>query len=141
MMEAGRCIEVLNPYDWLPGYGENSVQIYTEGLDFCVLLGFDGEDGRPQEKRIRFKKAFAFYKGSFPGPSLQGISYSVEDKEKLAISGRIIEFPDSQAAQSWRDRPSGSPFTKHYKAVFLAENIVIEVFAESVALEDVQDRK
>lgn len=51
-MEAGRCIGVFNPYEWLPGYGENSVEIYTDGLDLCVLISFDGENDEPQQKTL-----------------------------------------------------------------------------------------
>lgn len=141
MMEAGRCVEVLNPYEWLPGYGENSVEIYTERLDLCVLISFDGENDEPQQKKIWFKNAFSFYKASFPGPNFLDVSYNVEDKERLTSSGRVVEFPDSQAAKALRERTSGSSMTKHYKIVFLSENIVIDVFAADVQLEDVQDCK
>lgn len=138
MIEAGRCVEVLNPYDWLPGHGENSVQLYTEGLDLIVLVAFDGQDDEWQEKKMHFKNAFGFYRGSFPGPGILGIGYSVEDTEKLLISGCLVEFPDSEAAYKWRNLHVGSQSIKHYKIVFFAENLTLEIFADSVQLVDVQ---
>jgi len=136
-MEAGQCVEVLNPYDWLPGYGENSVKICTKELDLVVLVAYDGEDGEQQEKKISFKNTCGFYKGSFPGPSLLEISNNVEDKENLIVSGRLVEFPNSEAASICDKYYQGARSFKHYKLIFLSENVSLEIFAESVQLENI----
>jgi len=135
MMEAGCCIEVFNPYDWLPGYGENSVQTFMQGMDLMVVVSYDGENGEEQEKKIEFKGVSCFYRSSYPGPSMLGISYNVEDKEGISIS-RLVEFPDSEAARAWEEHYRSARKIKHYKWGFCAENVMLEIFAESVQLEE-----
>jgi len=134
-MEAGRCIKVLNPYEWLPSYGENSIQIYMDGTDLTILVAYDSEDGVQKQKKIKFEKVVGFYKGSFPGPKMLGVTYNTKDDEKNSI-GNIVEFPESEAARIWTAHYQGIWNVKHYKWIFLSENIMLEIFAEGVQMED-----
>ena len=134
-MEAGRCIKVLNPYEWLPSYGENSVQIYIDGMNLTVLVAYDGDDEAQQQKKIRFNKVAGFYKGSFPGPKMLGVTYNTKDNEKISL-GNLVEFPESEAARIWTIHYQGIWNVKHYKWTFLSENIMLEIFAEGVQVED-----
>jgi len=134
-MEAGHFIEVINPYNWLPGYGENSVQISMQGMNMTVLITYDSEDGEQQQKEIIFKNVSSFYHGSFPGPNMLRIIYNSEDKENMPL-GTLVEFPESEAARAWTEHHQGIWSVKHYKWIFLSENIMLEIFAEMVQIED-----
>lgn len=133
MMEVGRGITVFDPYDWLPGYGENGVELRTQGADLSVIIPYDGDSGELR-KELLFEHAVAFYKASFPGPSMLNMQCSVRS---TASMGSLIECPDSEAAKAWREHFQGLYDIKHYSMSFLSENIALVVFAEGVVLRDV----
>ena len=134
-MEAGRCIKILDPYEWLPGYGENSVHIHMDGMDLTVFVAYDSEDGTQKQKKIKFNKVGGFYKGSFPGPKMLGVTYNTKDDENIFI-GNLVEFPESEAARIWTAHFKGIWTVKHYKWTFLSENTMLEIFAEGVQIEE-----
>jgi hypothetical protein len=133
MMETGRCIEVLNPYDWLPGHGENTVEIRTQSGDLSVLIPYDSEQGE-LKKELLFRQAFAFYKSAFPGVSCLNLQTSVRDE--VAV-GSLVEYPDSEAARAWSQHFGGRFNVKHYRIAFMSENILLVVFATNFILKDV----
>lgn len=127
-MKIGRCIKVMDPYDWLPGYGESSIEMQTQGGDLSVIITYDGEHGE-LKKEILFKSAFSFYKTAFPGPGILNLQCS----EKSEISmGSLLECPDSEAALAWKKHFNGLFDIKHYSITFLSENIYLLVFATDV---------
>lgn len=130
MMETGRCIEVLNPYDWLPGHGENAVEIHTQSGDLSVLIPYDGEQGE-LKKELLFRQAFAFYKSAFPGVSCLDLQSSLRDEVSM---GSLVEYPDSEAARAWSQHFGGRFNVKHYRIAFLSENILLVVFATDFIL-------
>lgn len=129
-METGRCIEILNPYDWLPGHGENAVEIRTQRGDLSVLIPYDGEQGE-LKKELMFKQAFAFYKSAFPGVSCLDLQSSLRDEVPI---GSLVEYPDSEAARAWSQHFGGKFDVKHYRIAFLSENILLVVFATDFTL-------
>lgn len=131
-MEIGRCIEVLNPYDWLPGHGENGVALCTHGADLSVVIPYDGECGE-LKKELLFKHAVAFYKAAFPGPSMLNMQCSVKGTASMSS---LTEYPDSEAARAWREHFQGLFNIKHYSMLFLSENVALVVFATDVVLRD-----
>ncbi len=131
-MEAGYCIKIFDPYEWLPAYGENAVEIFTEGLDLIVLVVYDSENEGLQQRQIKFKSTKAFYKGSFPGVHMLQITYNARDKENISI-GCLVEFPESEVARAWTNHFQNIKLFRHYKWVFLSENIMLEIIAEEVS--------
>lgn len=129
-METGRCIEVLNPYDWLPGHGENTVEIHTQNGDLSVLIPYDSEQGE-LKKELLFKQAFAFYKSAFPGVSCLDLQSSFRDDVSI---GSLVEYPDSEAARAWSKHFGGRFNVKHYRIAFMSENILLVVFATDFIL-------
>lgn len=129
-METGRCIEIINPYDWLPGHGENTVEIYTKDGDLSVLIPYDSEQGEIK-KELLFRQAFAFYKSAFPGVSCLDLQSSFRDDVSM---GSLVEYPDSEAARAWSQHFGGKFNVKHYRIAFLSENILLVVFATDVIL-------
>ena len=41
MIKSGIAVSILDPYDWLPSYGENSVSIESRGLEVIVKIEYD----------------------------------------------------------------------------------------------------
>lgn len=132
MMEVGRCIEVLNPYDWLPGHGENSIELRTQKNDLSVIIPYDGEHG--EQKELLFRHAVAFYQSAFPGPGLLNLQCSVHSNVSMSS---LIECPDSEAAHAWAQHFRGLFDFKHYSITFLSENIALVVFATDFELREV----
>jgi hypothetical protein len=133
MMETGQCIEVLNPYDWLPGHGENTVEIHTQRGDLSVLIPYDSEQGE-LKKELLFRQTFAFYKSAFPGVSCLDFRSSIRDDVSM---GSLVEYPDSEAARAWTHHFGGRFSVKHYRIVFMSENILLVVFATDFILKQV----
>ena len=139
-MEAGHCIKILDPYEWMPGHGENSVEISTKrGEGLTVVVAYDSEDGEEQEKKIKFTGVSAFYRSSFPGSDMLRVTYSAKNKEDISF-GSLVEYPESEAARAWTEYWHQSCGVtrqiKHYRWLFLSENLRLEVFAEGVQWED-----
>ncbi len=134
MMEVGRSVAVLDPYDWLPGHGENGVELRTQGTDLSVIISYDGEFGE-LKRELLFKHSVAFYKTSFPGPDMLNMRCSVAGTGSL---GSLNECPDSEASKFWQEHFRGQFDIKHYSMLFLSENVAIVVFAEDFALREVE---
>jgi hypothetical protein len=130
MMKVGRAIKVLDPYEWLPGYGENAVKILTEETDLIVTVVYDsGSDER--ERELRFTSVCSFYSQVFPGPSM--LNFEGGEME-LILQGALIEYPDSDAAAAWSRHFGNSRTVRHYSIVFHAENLQLIVFAGGVLI-------
>jgi hypothetical protein len=129
-MKSGRPIVVLNPYDWLPGHGENSIAVRSKGLDWVVEIEYDDRARNVLCKReLSFRGVCCFYQASFPGPSLLVIDCEAKD-----TLGPLVEYPESAAALAWREHFGNRRPIKHYAIWFMSENLVIQVFAEGFAL-------
>ncbi|MFJ4291922.1 hypothetical protein ACIP1U_19380 [Cupriavidus sp. NPDC089707] len=131
-MKAGRWIHVLNPYDWLPSYGESAVSLTNSGLDLVVTIEYDGSDGAVQHKELLFEGTCFFYRASLPGPYMLDVVHDC--KVTPPHLGALVEYPDSEAALVWRKHYGGSRKVNHYRIVFLSENLILEVLAGSVVL-------
>lgn len=129
-MKSGIAVSILDPYDWLPSYGENSVSIESRDLEFIVKIA--NENQGPNYRELRFDKVCDFHHTSFPGLSRLDIDYSSDARTPL--TGTLIEYPDSEVAIAWSRHFGGIRHIKHYKIIFLSENISLEIFAENVIL-------
>jgi hypothetical protein len=138
MMEAGRCVEILDPYDWLPGHGENAVRTSQCGPHLSVVVEYDGKNGKPDKKEFIFEKTAAYCQAAFPGPLSLDLTFSVKGDQFLSS---LVEYPDSEAALAWVQHFEKfghySRIVKHYRIFFMAENIQLIVFAQNVILKDV----
>ena len=131
-MKSGRPIVVADPYAWLPKYGENSVAVHSQGLDWAVEIEYDDASQRWSWKReLRFNGVCCFYQASFPGPGMLDVDHDTTADAKL---GSLWEFPDSEAALAWREHFGTTRTFKHYAIWFMSENSVIEIVAEGFAL-------
>ncbi|MDR3544132.1 MAG: hypothetical protein P4L69_24745 [Desulfosporosinus sp.] len=130
MMEAGRAIKVIDPYEWLPGHGENRINLRKQNRTLLVDVEYDGEKG-VMTKIFNFTDVCAFCVEAVPGPVLSNLTYSVKSPFPI---GSLVEYPDSEAAVAWMQHYGDGRIVKHYSIVFLAENLLLVVFAGDVSL-------
>lgn len=129
-MKMGRGTEALDLYEWLPGHGENTVAMRTEGADLVVTVEYDcGADVRKRE--LRFASVCSFYAQVFPGPSMLGLDGG---EAALLLRGVLVEYPDSDAALAWTQHFRDARRVRHYSVVFLAENRLLVVLANGVSI-------
>ena len=131
-MEVGRCVEVFNPYDWLPGHGGEFCRTWYASkesvTDHCVRRpGWRTQEGTPVQG------VCAFYKTAFPGPNLLDLHCSVSSP---VSTGALVECPDSEAASAWTRHWNDGRVVKHYSIAFMAENLQFLVFASDVVVND-----
>ena len=132
MMKAGHSVSVLNPYEWLPGHGENAIKLSKEGRNLSVAIEYDGPHG-VKTKTLRFTAVCSFSERLFPGAVLPGVQY---DDKGSALLGMLVEYPNSEAALAWVECFRGQRVVKHYSIAFLSENIWITIFADGFTLID-----
>ena len=132
MMKTGHGIEVLDPYEWLPGYGENTVKIATEGTELVVAVTYD-RDAEVRGRVFRFTSVCSFYWQAFPGPSLLDVEGG---DAALLLRGVLVEYPDSEAAMAWSRHFGNSREVRHYSILFSAENRLLVVLAGEVSLKE-----
>lgn len=131
-MKTGRCIEILDPYEWLPAYGENAVSLANNGLELVVSIEYDGDNGAVLRKELLFESVCFFYRASMPGPCMLDVIH--DSKPTPSNLGALVKYPDSEAALAWAKHFGGTREVNHYRIMFLSENLVIEVMASSVTL-------
>lgn len=126
-MESGPPQVVMNPYEWLPSYGESRVWFGSQGMDWVIEIEYEGPSGKDLLiQDLRFHNAYSFHEASFPGPSLLDIK-----SRSGANLGALLEYPESEAALAWNRYLVRRTPVKHYSIVFLSANIGVHVFAES----------
>jgi hypothetical protein len=124
MTKSGEAIVVLDPYDWLPGYGENGVEAHSEGLDWKVEITYDDSsaDNQRWRRTLVFRGVCCFCQALSPG----GPTLSVDYPPSGDNLGALLEYPDSQAALGWRSYLAGfarsADDVKHFAMVFLSAN-------------------
>lgn len=125
----------MDPYDWLPGYGESRLECYTAGVQLHVLVCYDDlTGGKSLLKRIlTFLKVSTFEYGSAYGPRKSIIEYEI-DRSTGVRDGQLIEFEKSDVAAAWTKFHNGTRFTKHFEIYFAGEEKYLRVFAESWSL-------
>lgn len=132
-MKIGRCVEIINPYEWLPGYGETNVNFLTKENDLFIVINYDSEEGFVKSKSLIFKGIVDFRRSSFPGIDTIGILYEPEDIKYL---DKLVVFPDSEIALAWTNHFSGISKIDHYRIFFLSTNLRFDIFARGVSLQD-----
>ena len=134
MFRVGVPKEVLDPYEWLPGYGENSVLICSDGMSLTLDISYESDDDAniKLKREILFSGVCAFYKSNFPGA--RGlIDATYEGKWTI---GSLVEFESSEVADAWNKHFSGSMNIKHYLIQFASENIQVHILGDGFELKD-----
>lgn len=134
--------KIVDPYDWLPGYGESNVAIVSEGLNLTIVVRYDRED--PQsgeiylaEREFRFEHAPAFLRQPFPG----GFSFEVAGDATDLKLGVLTEFQSSEFVDRYLSgratvTSNPAPRMRHFSIQFLSENLDVHVVAAEVSLSE-----
>lgn len=135
-MKAKNPVEVLDLYEWLPGYGETSVELITHGRDLKLSISYDGETDTLLSRVLTFHGVCGFNWSASPGVDTSNIEYD-KSQNSHYVFGSLIEYTDSDAAKAWVAHFGRYlRVVKHYSVGFLAENYMLRVFAESFSLSD-----
>ncbi|MFJ4248016.1 hypothetical protein [Pseudomonas sp. NPDC089741] len=135
-MKIGDPKQLLNPYDWLPGYGESKVNFYSDGLDVIVDITYDGIGSDAGEflsvkRELCFKNVSCLIKLPFPE---RGVFEFVDDASGLAL-GVLTEFKKSELLEG-RQAGFETERYKHYSIQFLSENLSLHLVAEGYILSE-----
>ena len=128
-MESGPPNIVLDLYDWLPGHGENAVEVRAADADLTLRIAYDGPDDTEAFRVLNFRGVACFHRANFLTPPL--LRVSVTPGKAL---GSLFEFPQSDAAKLLNENESGGAPIKHYGVWFLSQNQSFQIFAEGVDL-------
>jgi hypothetical protein len=133
-MKSGPAIEILNPYDWLPGHGESDVTLRTDQADLIVEISSDHSSGA-RKRELRFKRVYWFQRSLFPGAAMTSVRFS-----RYEQLGSLVEFSKSEAASAWAEYLLQNGFKdvrpRHFHMLFLSENLRIDVIAEDTQLSE-----
>lgn len=135
---------ILDPYEWLPGYGESSVSFRSVGSDVILDIEYEKEVVVDREevvlvvrREVLFKSVRCFIREPFPGGSI----FEFEGDPSAFALGKLTEFKDSQWGSDnlklWRSVSSHEPpNSRHFSIQFLSENLAFHVLALEVSLSD-----
>ena len=136
-MKIARPKRVINPYEWLPGFGETRVELRRgEGLNLNldVFYESEGEGDALNKRTIIFKNACSFIFGAAAWREITKFVHTDNDTDKKMI-GSLIEYEFSEAAKTLQEKlPPGLGPLKHFEIYFMSANESLCVFAESCSL-------
>jgi hypothetical protein len=114
----------------LPSYGENRVNLRSNGTDLFVDILHDGPSDSPEQTlTLAFSQVCCFHFAAVPGVNLLNIDY-----EKANSLSDVIEYEESEAAKAWSEHRSWSKRRiRHFQAYFVSANNRLEVFAEELS--------
>jgi hypothetical protein len=144
-LKIGHVKALLDPYEWLPGYGESRVSLRSDGADAILEVEYEKErpPGSKREapqlcrREIAFQSAAYFFKFPFPGAD----PFKIEGTAVKIALGSLTELVDSdfvkECRRVWRE-VSGheAPPFRHFYIQFLSENVGFHVVAENFRLSD-----
>ncbi|MFF7707577.1 hypothetical protein [Pseudomonas sp. NPDC007930] len=142
-MKIGQPKLILNPYEWLPGYGESKVSFRSVGADVVLDVEYERDDSDTDgvdvvlslRREIVFKFVRDFVRVSFPGSAF----FEFEGDSSKFRLGELTEFVDSEfvrvSLESAHSVSSGElSGIRHFSIQFLSENVAFHVLAEDVIL-------
>jgi hypothetical protein len=133
---------ILDPYEWLPGYGESRVSFRSAGSDVILDIEYEKEVVVDSEevdlvlrREVVFKSVRYFIRESFPGGTIFEFA---GDPSEFQL-GKLTEFKDSEWVRDnlkvWRSMSSHEPpKLRHFSIQFLSENLAFHVLAVDVFL-------
>lgn len=143
-MKIGRPKLILNPYKWLPGYGESKVSFRSIGADVILDVEYerdvpDADTVQSLRRDIAFKSVRAFVRVPFPG----SMFFEFNGDSSAFGLGELTEFMYSEWASPNMEvcrsvSAGGSPGVRHFSIQFLSENVAFHVLAETVVLSEEQ---
>jgi len=133
---------ILDPYEWLPGYGESKVSFRSVGSDVIIEIEYEKEivvNGEEVAFALRrelvFRSVRCFIREPFPG----GTIFEFDGDPSEFRLGELTEFIGSELVRenlrAWRSVSSHDPAKlRHFSIQFLSENLAFHVLAVDVFL-------
>lgn len=133
---------ILDPYEWLPGYGESRVSFHSVGSDVVLSIEYENEVLVNNEevvlalrREVAFKSVRCFIREPFPG----GAIFEFDGDPSELRLGKLTEFIESELVRdnlkAWRSVSSHEPpRLRHFSIQFLSENLTFHVLAVDVFL-------
>jgi len=138
-MRASNPKSILNPYEWLPCYGESSISFCSSGLDAIIIIEYEKEFDSKQDvvklkRELVFEGVRFFIREPFPGNFLF-------DGLVVNNSGDLVIFKQSDLLDCYdaicsRKCSFSPPRLNHFYIQFLSENMTIHALAEDFSLSD-----
>lgn len=134
-MKIAKPKRVLNPYEWLPGYGETRVELRRgDSMDLSVDIFYESNGSGLKKRTIVFKNAWSFLFGAAAWREITKFVHVDNEIDKKMI-GSLIEYESSEAAKTLQKHlPPGLGPLKHFEIYFMSANESLCVFAESCSL-------
>lgn len=141
-MKIGQPKLIIDPYEWLPGYGESRVSFNSVDSDVILSIEYEKETVVDSEeivlalkREVVFKSVRCFIQEPFPG----GAIFEFDGDPSELRLGKLTEFISSELVRSnlkaWRSVSSHEPPNlRHFSIQFLSENIAFHVLAVDVSL-------
>jgi len=153
---------IIDPYDWMPGYGESGVSFHSSGAYMVLEITYDEWDTETQKgtgllkRAMRFSFARYFIRTPFPGAnpfrpesmpgrlSTDQVEAALEEA-RVPPTGRefgcLVEIEGSrfvEVCKAWyrREAHGYSPNFRHFQIEFLSENEMFHIIAEDVTLSE-----
>jgi hypothetical protein len=151
---------IIDPYEWMPSYGESGVSYRSSRGDLILEVTYDEPDTETREgvgmlrRQMTFRHAAYVIVTPFPGvnplhpesASVIGLSGSVKahaplTDEQLDEIHSLIEIEDSDFLEGCKKvygRISGHipPAFRHFLIWFLSENVSFQIIAVDVTLSE-----
>jgi len=133
--------EVVDLYEWLPEYGENSVSFHSHGKNVILTVEYDIDDsslGEYARRNIIFESVCSFEVSTFPGIVIStdsDVDYDQPEDDRLSL-GSLREYTDSKVADMWTQHFKNQYIVRHFQILFLSENKRFEMFAKEVIVSD-----
>lgn len=133
---------ILDPYEWLPGYGESRVKFFSNGLDVTLSIEYDkveseGDSYEEVKRELHFLGASLFIRqSSYCG----GIFQYIDEANDLSKNnlGSLCEFIKSDFLLLFQasDKSGYSKSYRHFNIHFLSENQIFHILAKDFTLSD-----
>ena len=136
-------VPVMDPYEWLPGYGESCVRLEAISREaLSVRLVYDSPEDRSVSlsRALTFDNPLDFRLCRFPGPIGLGRPVpavpenGVPYEERAWHPGMLGIVDPSEAAASWSRTLGRSDGVKEYTLQLVGEDLLLSVVAESFSL-------
>jgi len=123
------CKVVFNPYDFLPAYGETSIDLkFSDSLLELNVYYDTNRDNKEGCLRLLFDNAVFYKLESFPGVSSINAEYDYDD----STVGSLIQFLDSDFKDVWERHFNNLFKFAHYKIFLLGVNKSLEVVCRDI---------
>jgi hypothetical protein len=134
-MKIAKPKKLLNPYEWLPGFGETRVELRRgDGLNLNLDVFYESDGSGLKKRTITFKNAWSFIFGAAAWVQTTKFVYEDNEAHKKMI-GSLVEYESSEAAKTLQENlPPGLGPLKHFEIYFMSANESLCVFAEDFAL-------